>query len=73
MWILWAKFSHNIPKPYLCIECGQSYAYKGALNKYKVIHLKEKKIMPNMWYIIFRGKDSDWTLKNTPKIQIFMY
>ena len=42
MWILWAKFSHNIPKPYLCIECGQSYAYKGALKKHNVIHLKEK-------------------------------
>ena len=33
---------HNAVKPYLCLECGNRYAYKGALKRHVESHTKDK-------------------------------
>ena len=33
---------HNVVKPYLCLECGNRYAYKGALKRHVESHTKDK-------------------------------
>ena len=33
---------HNVAKPYLCMECGKGYAYKGSLKSHVESHTKEK-------------------------------